>query len=170
MAEPLPVVVGDPGATKVTPVLLVDALGNPIDATHPIVMTGGGTTAAPSVVKPFAAAASDWSYAAASGGIANTTTAVTIKAAAGAGIINYLTWLDVSTDGALATATEVAVRNGAAGTVIWRMKINTAGLQGGRFIQFANPIKSSANTLLEFVGLTASATGLIYFNAGGYSA
>ncbi|RVD31425.1 hypothetical protein [Mesorhizobium sp. M4B.F.Ca.ET.017.02.2.1] len=39
MAEILPVVVGDPGATKVKPVLLVDALGNPIDATHQVATT-----------------------------------------------------------------------------------------------------------------------------------
>jgi hypothetical protein len=160
MAEALPLVVGDTSSTKVKPVLLVDALGNPIDAAHPIAVAG----------KPYALAASDWSYVAAAGGITNSAVAVTIKAAGGAGVINYLTWLDVSTDGALATATEVAIRNGAAGAVIWRMKIGTAGLPGGRFIQFINPIKSSANTLLEVVGLTASATGLIYVNAGGYSA
>lgn len=37
MPEALPLVVGDPSSTKSKPVLIVDANGNPMDATHPIV-------------------------------------------------------------------------------------------------------------------------------------
>ena len=52
---------------------------------------------------------SAWSYAAATGGIANTTTAVTIKAAAGAGKLNYITDIQVS-HATLGAATELAIR------------------------------------------------------------
>ena len=119
--------------------------------------------------KPFSLPEADWSYAAANLGIVNTTTAVTVKAAAGAGLRNYITALQLSSD-ALGAATEFAVRDGAAGTVIWRMKISTTGIIDGLQITFPNPIKSTANTLLEVVTLTASVTGAVYFNAQGYVA
>lgn len=115
------------------------------------------------------AEATDWSYAAASGGILNTTTAVTIKAAAGAGLRNYITSLQISAE-ALTNATEVVIRNGAAGTVLWRTKIGTAGLLAGREIVFQSPLKSSANTLLEVATLTASGAGAVYVNAQGFVA
>ncbi len=60
-----------------------------------------------------------WSHAAASGGIVNSTTAVTLVAAAGAGVRNYLTDLQVNTE-ALGAATELAIRDGAGGAVLWR--------------------------------------------------
>ena len=117
-------------------------------------------------VAVFAAGDSgQWSYAAAASGISNTTTAVTIAAAA-AGVRNMINSLQLSAD-ALGSATEVAIRNGAAGAVLWRTKIGTAGLLGGLNINFAQPIKGSVNTLLEVVTLTASITGSVYFNAQG---
>ncbi|QND67642.1 hypothetical protein HB777_29370 [Mesorhizobium loti] len=74
MAEALPLVVGDPSSTKVKPVLLVDALGNPIDATHPLFMSGGGTAAAPSaVVGNVASGVADAGAPVKVGGIYNTT-------------------------------------------------------------------------------------------------
>jgi hypothetical protein len=69
---------------------------------------------------------------------------------------------------ALGAATEVAVRDGAGGTVLWRMKISTAGLLGGRDVVFDPPLRGTANTLLEVVTLTASVTGAVYFNAQGF--
>lgn len=110
----------------------------------------------------------EWSYAAANLGIVNTTTAVTIRAAAGAGLRNYITTLQINTE-ALGTATELAIRDGAAGTVIWRIKIPTSGIPY-MMIKFDNPLKSTANTLLEVVTLTASTTGAVYVNAQGYIA
>ena len=160
----------------------ISGAGNPIrigaraaTANFTAVATGDltdlvATTVGAQVVKPFSIPEGDWSYAAAASGIVNTTTAVTIKAAAGAGLRNYITGIDLATDGALGAATEVAVRDGAAGTVIWRMKIGTTGLQSGRAISFPTPLKSTANTLLEVVTLTASVTGAVYFNATGYVA
>ena len=111
----------------------------------------------------------EWVYAAASGGIANTTTAVTLVAAQAAGIRNYLTNLQLSSD-ALGAATEIAIRDGAGGTVLWRGKIGTAGIAGVSTIQFSDPLKSTAATLLEVVTLSASVSGGVYVNAQGYIA
>ncbi|WP_438979615.1 hypothetical protein [Polynucleobacter sp.] len=111
----------------------------------------------------------EWQYAAASGGITNTTTAVTIVAAQAAGVRNYLTSLQLSSD-ALGAATEIAIRDGAGGTVLWRGKIGIAGIAGVSNIQFSDPLKSTAATLLEVVTLSASVTGGVYVNAQGYIA
>lgn len=121
------------------------------------------------VTKSNATPEAEWSYAAASGGISNTTAAVTIKAAAAAGVRNYITGLQLSSD-ALGAATEIAIRDGAGGAVLWRSKISTAGLPGGEAITFATPLKGSPATLLEVVTLTASVTGAVYVNAQGFMA
>ncbi len=112
--------------------------------------------------------ASNWNYSAATTGILNTTVAVTIKAAAGGGIRNYVTSISIMSE-ALTTATELAIRDGAGGTVIWRTKISVGGLPT-TLIEFLSPLKSSANTLLEVVTLTASGAGAVYFNAQGFVA
>lgn len=117
----------------------------------------------------YAQPQSNWSYAAATAGIVNTTTAVTIKAAAGAGLKNYITAIQLSAE-ALGSATEVAIRDGAGGTVLWRTKIGTAGLLGGLAFRLPTPIAGTANTLLEVVTLTASVTGAVYVNAQGFVA
>lgn len=122
-----------------------------------------------SIQKPYSIPEADWSYAAATGGITNTTTAVTIKAAV-ASTVQYITGMQFSTDGALGAATEFAIRDGAAGTVIWRTKLSTSGLAGGESIIFPSPLKSTAGNLLEIVTLTATITGAVFFNAQGYSA
>ena len=111
----------------------------------------------------------EWVYAAASGGITNTTTAVTLVAAQAAGIRNYLTSLQLSSD-VLGAATEIAIRDGAGGAVLWRGKIGMAGITGVSTIQFSDPLKSTAATLLEVVTLSASVTGGVYINAQGYIA
>lgn len=123
-------------------------------------------TAAGQTVQLHAPAASRWSYAGASGGIVNSTTAVTIAAAAGAGLRNYLSGLQLDA-GALGVATEVAIRDGAGGTVLWRGLVGTGGLSSR--ISFATPLKGSANTLMEVVTLTASVTGGVYVNAQGFT-
>lgn len=108
-----------------------------------------------------------WNYAAASGGIVNTTTAVTIKAAAGAAVRNYLKTLTIGND-LLGAATELAIRDGAAGTVLWRGKVQTAATQD-RTITFDPPLKGTANTLMEVVTLTASVSGGVFVNATGFT-
>lgn len=125
------------------------------------------TSGNPQLVSP-AAPSTFWAYAAAAGGITNTTTAVTVKAAAGAGIRNYVSSMQCHTD-ALGAATELAIRDGAAGTVIWRGKINTAGWLDGSEIAFSPALRGSANTLVEIVTLTATVTGSVYCNLQGYS-
>lgn len=120
------------------------------------------------VNQPYAMTGNRWQYAAAANGISNTTTAVTLAAAAGAGIRNYITALQLSSE-ALGAATELAIRDGAAGTVIWRTKIGTSGIVNGISIVFPVPLKGSANTLLEIVTLTASVTGAVYVNTQGFT-
>jgi hypothetical protein len=120
------------------------------------------------IVVPYAADGLAWRYAAGASGIVNTTTAVTIKTAAGAGLRNYITSIQINAD-ALGTATEVAIRDGAGGAVLWRAKIQTAGLPLME-INFAIPLRGTANTLLEVVTLTATTTGGVYVNAQGFAA
>jgi hypothetical protein len=120
------------------------------------------------LIKPYATSEIDWHYAAAASGIVSSTTAVTFKAASGtAGIRNYITSIDISAIGA-GTATELCIRDGAAGTVIWRIQIPAAGIANPFTITFNTPLRGTANTLLEVVTLTSSATP-VYFNAHGYT-
>ncbi len=107
-----------------------------------------------------------WNYAAASSGIVNTATAVTIKAAAGAGVRNYVTDLQINT-ATLGAATELAIPDGAGGTVLWRCQLQTAALPI-MSVNFQSPLVGSPNTLLEVVTLTA-VTGGVFVNAQGYA-
>lgn len=124
------------------------------------------TSAGQVIQKPFGSAENDWQYAAAASGIVNTTTAVTIKAAGAASIRNFITGITIMAE-ALGAATELVIRDGAAGTVIFRTKIPAAGLPTTN-IKFQTPLKGTAATLLEVATLTASVTGAVYFNAQGY--
>lgn len=108
-----------------------------------------------------------WSYAAAAGGIVNSTTAVTAKAAGGAGIRNYVEGIQLSWD-ALTTGGEFAIRDGASGTVLWRFKIPT-GAAGQAHTKFGTALRGTANTLLEIVTLTASGAGGVYANLQGWT-
>lgn len=63
------------------------------------------------ITVPYATPAKTWSYAAAAGGLVNTT-GVTVKAAAGAGIRNYITKVSVI-NSHQTTSTEVVIRDGA---------------------------------------------------------
>ena len=136
--------------------LNVDSGGTALDTTGPVAVMPGSPTLR-------------WSYAAASGGISNTNTAVTIIAAAGGGVRNYLTALQINTE-AFTTAAEFAIRDGAAGTVLWRVKVPTTGFLTGFNVNFNVPLRSTANTLLEVLTITASGGGALFFNAQGYQA
>ena len=120
--------------------------------------------------KPFVNDGKDWFYVPAAAGILNTTTAVTIKAAAGTNVRNYITGIQVSTNLALGTATVLAVRDGAGGTVLWRLSLPTTINPAGWDFTFPTPLRGSANTLLEVVTITATTTGTVWFNAQGYEA
>jgi len=106
-----------------------------------------------------------WLYAASVGGIVNTVTPVTIKAAAGTNKRNVITNIQLYSE-ALGAATEVVIRDGSSGPVLWRSKIGLGGLLGAEPI--VTKIAGSENTLLEVVTLTASITGAVYFNAQGF--
>ncbi len=107
-----------------------------------------------------------WSYVAASGGLTNTTAATIAPAVAG--FRNGLTNLQIASD-ALTAATQIVVRDGANGTVLWRSKIQTLGL-APTTVTFKTPLMGSVNTLLEVALLTSPVTGAVYFNAQGYLA
>jgi len=121
------------------------------------------------IVRLDAIPENEWSYVAASGGITNTTTAVTLAAGAGSGVRNYITSLQVYSD-TLGTATEVVIQDGVAGAILWRAKIGTAGTVGIQDIRFHPPLRGSSNTLLQAACVTATGTGSIYLNAQGYKA
>jgi len=127
------------------------------------------TTDGRQIVRLDAIPENEWSYVAASGGITNTTTAVTLAGGAGSGVRNYITSLQLASD-VLGTATEVVIRDGVGGTVLWRTKIGTSGIVSPINIKFQPPLRSSTNTLLEIATLTATGTGSIYVNAQGYKA
>lgn len=115
------------------------------------------------VTQPFAIPELSWSYAAASGGIVNTT-GVTAKAAAASGIRNYVTRAQVI-NGHATVSTDVQIRDGASGTVLWRGFAQAAG--GGAACDFDPPLKGTAATLIEVAcGTTGTAT---YFNLQGYT-
>lgn len=121
-----------------------------------------GTVVQPALSSTF------WKYAAASSGIVNTTTAVTVKAAAGASVRNYVMSMQCSHD-TLGAVTEFAIRDGAAGTVMWRGKLQTTATDAsGATINFEPPLQGTANTLTEIVTLTA-VTGGVYCNLQGYT-
>jgi hypothetical protein len=116
------------------------------------------------VVQPYALPGNTWSYAAASGGIVNTT-GVTAKTAAGAGIRNYVTHAQVI-NGHATVSTDVQIRDGASGTVLHRGFAQAAG--AGYTCKFDPPLRGTANTLIEVAcGTTGSA---VYVNLQGYVA
>lgn len=108
-----------------------------------------------------------WNFAGIAGGIINTTVATTIAPAV-SGLVNYLTGMGFSTD-TLGAATEIVVRDGTGGTVIWRTKLQTTTLPYTH-IEFKTPLKSTAGNLLEIVTLTATVSGGVYVNAQGFVA
>ena len=113
------------------------------------------------VTRPWQIPELEWSYAAASGGVINTTDVV-LAAAAGSGLRRYITGMSLSNNSA--TATEVVLKDGS--TVIWRghLAANAVNVQIG----FGNPLKTTANTALNFACITTAAA--VYVNAQGFTA
>jgi hypothetical protein len=141
----------------------------PVSAANPLPVAPSAGTVDLGTVQPYAQPGSRWQYAAAASGILNTTTAVALKGAAGAGLKNYITAIQLKSE-TLNTATELAIRDGAGGAVLWRTKLGTVAMDDGLNIVFPTPLVGTADTLLEVVTLTASVTGAVYFNAQGYTA
>jgi len=119
------------------------------------------------IVSPYPPAASVWSYAAASGGIVDTTV-TQIAPAAGAGLHNEISSLQIEA-GTLGAATEAVIQDGPAGAILWRTKLQTSGSPTGFSAAFNPPLRGSANTALEFALLTAITSGAVYVNAQGFT-
>lgn len=137
------------------------------DGSGPYVLDTAGNMVLANQQTPLTKTAATWTYAAAAGGIVNTTTAVTIKAAPTAPLRNYLTSLQISYD-TLTSGTELVIRDGAGGTVLWRLNINTSSAPRSVDFYFAVPLSGSPGNLLEVATVTATGSGGIYVNAQGF--
>ena len=113
------------------------------------------------VTRPWQIPELEWSYAAVAGGVINTTD-VALVAAAGAGLRRYINSMQISNNSAVAT--EVVLKDGA--TIIWRGHL-TANAPMAEII-FENPLKTTANTALNFACITTGAA--VYVNAQGFTA
>lgn len=107
-----------------------------------------------------------WSYPS-TGSLPNNAAAVTIKTAAAAGIRNYLKTAQISTS-VLTNSTDLVIRDGSGGAVLWRTQLQTTGLPLTS-LTFDPPLRGTAATLME-ASLVTPTTGNINFNAQGYIA
>ena len=105
----------------------------------------------------------DWSYAAESGGI-NDTSDVTLAADPGANNVIYLTALQLMNSDA-SVSTEVVIKSGS--TVLWRIMLE-AGMLTPISVMFPQPLRSDVSTALTAACITTAAE--VYVNAQGYSA
>lgn len=152
--------------------------GNPVlgglesRTTEPTAVSDGdvvramATSLGKQVAYPLALPAKSWSYAAAAGGLVSTT-GVTAKAAAGAGIRNYVRSAEVINSHAT-ISTEILIRDGAAGTVLARLWAQAAG--GGAAFTFDPPLRGTANTLIEIAEVSTTATAGVLVNLQGFEA
>lgn len=115
------------------------------------------------IQKPYAIPELDWSYAAPSGGII-VSTDVVLKAAGAAGIRNYVTGMQIQNVHAT-VATEIVIKDNA--TVIWRGYL-PANMSQPVDVTFANPLRTTAATVLNFACITTGAQ--VYVNTQGYQA
>lgn len=120
------------------------------------------TTVGAQIAKPYSIPELDWAYAAAAGGITNTTDVIA-RAAGAAGIRNYVTGISLSN--ANATATEFVIKDGAS-TVLWRCQLpaNTPNFH----VAFPSPLKGTAATALNIACVTTGAQ--VYANLQGFQA
>ncbi|ADE85163.1 hypothetical protein ACTTAK_07340 [Rhodobacter capsulatus] len=114
------------------------------------------------VVRPWQIPELEWSSAAAAGGITNTSDMV-LGAAAGAGLRRFVTALQLKNAGTVAT--EVVLKDGS--TVIWRGHLG-ASMTLSESHQFADPLRTTANTALNVACITTGAQ--VYVNAQGFIA
>lgn len=120
------------------------------------------TSGAALVNKPFSVPDTDWQYAAAAGGIINTTD-VAVRAAQAAGIRNYVTGIQLRNTNAVAT--EFVIKDGA--TVIWRTQL-PANMADAQNITFMTPLRGTAATAVNVACIATGAA--VYANLQGFSA
>jgi hypothetical protein len=106
-------------------------------------------------------------YSPPTGGITNSTTGVTVFPAVSNRVIHVMGGQCYSD--ALGAATDLELRDGAGGAVIWRIRIPTAGIPQAKDFKFNPPLRITNNTLLEMATTTASVTGGVYCNWQGYA-
>jgi hypothetical protein len=111
--------------------------------------------------KPYSVPEADFMYSGA--GAVTGTTDVVIKIASGVGIRNYMTGMQLQNTGTVAT--EVVIKDGS--TVIWRGYL-PASQTGISDVTFPTPLRTTANTALNFACITTGAN--VYVNAQGYTA
>jgi hypothetical protein len=110
-----------------------------------------------------------WNYTSGATSIlSNTTTAVTIKAAAGASVRNYIDSCQMTTT-AFGASVPVVIRDGAAGTVIWSIVVPAGGVLQPYSVTFSPALPSTANTLLEVATPTANTSGTVNLNCRGHT-
>lgn len=114
------------------------------------------------VTLPHALPAQTWSYAAATGGITNTTP-VAAQAAPGAGIRHYVKGLQLVNQST--TAVEVEIRSGT--TALWRAELDADSGGAGFSVVFDPPLRAAAN---EAINIYCSGSGKVFANLQGYSA
>lgn len=183
-AQAAPVAVANTPAVTLTSTTVAGTVANNAAGTpNPQLLAGMGASANPAtgttgriqqllatllgvlIIKPFSIPEADWSYAALTGGTINTTD-VAVKAAAGAGVRNYITGFSIQNASAT-VATEVVIKDGS--TVIWRGYVGTSALLNSAVgINLSSPLKSTANTAINVACITTGAA--VYVNMQGYVA
>ena len=107
---------------------------------------------------------SAWSYAAT--GVAPSTGQTAVKAAAGAGVKNFIQSMQIS-HATLGAAVQIIVQDGS--TTLWQGQLQTAASDaGGLTLNFEPALRGSANTAVN-VTCSGATTGNVYFNLQGYS-
>lgn len=149
----------------------VRTAGRALTADYTAVSTGDTadlitTVLGKQIVLPYALPGATWKYVGAAGGLV-TTSAITIKTAGGAGVVNYITSI-LLVNSHQTIGTEIVINDGAAGTAIFRTWCQFAG--GGCFMKCDPPLASTANTLLEIKEITTTATAGVVAEIIGYSA
>lgn len=120
------------------------------------------------VVQP-GLSATFWSYTSGVTPIlSNTTTAVTIKAAAGASVRNYIDSCQLTTT-AFGASVPLALRDGAGGTVKFALTVPTGGFLQPVIVNFSPPLQGTANTLWEVATPTPNTSGTVTINCAGHT-
>ena len=115
---------------------------------------------------PYATPALTWAYAAVAGGLVSTG-GVTAKTAGTGAQRQYITSVQ-AINSHQTISTEVVIRDGAAGTTLWRGWAQAAG--GGCAARFDPPLRGSAATLVEIAEITATTTTGVLMSLQGYTA
>lgn len=104
-----------------------------------------------------------WGYTAA--GAAPATSQTLVKAAAGAGLRNYIKSAQIS-HATLGAAVEYIIQDGS--TALWRGILQTAASDAGAYtLNFDPPLMGTANTAVN-ITFSAGTTGNVYTNIQGY--